>query len=242
MVVLISEKLCAGCGECVPYCVVGALSVADGTAVVDEDRCVECHLCVRFDVCPVGAISSEEDDHPRSVRRISDPTLIKATGIPGRGTEEVKTNDVTGRVGRGQLGFCIELGRPGVSTSLADLEKVTAALVELGITFQRDNPTTSFLANPQRGLVDEELKKERVLSLIVEFVTGVEMLEPVISRLREAAEQVDTVFSVGLITRVDDDGSIPVLKDLEDLGIPARGNSKVNLGLGRPLFGEGSGS
>lgn len=242
MVVLISEELCAGCGECIPYCTVGAISVADGTAVVDGDRCVECHLCVRFDVCPVEAIRAEEDDHPRSVRRISDPTLVKATGIPGRGTEEVKTNDVTGRVGKGQLGFCIELGRPGVSTSLADLEKVTTALVELGVTFQKDNPTTSFLSDPGRGLVDDDLKDERVLSLIVEFVTEAEMLEPVISRLREVAGRVDTVFSVGLITRIDDDGTIPVSEELGNLGICPRGNSKVNLGLGRPLFREGTGS
>ena len=38
----------------------------------------------------------------------------ESTGVEGRGTEEVKTNDVSGRVKMGEVGFTIELGRPGV--------------------------------------------------------------------------------------------------------------------------------
>ena len=32
----------------------------------------------------------------------------ESTGVHGRGTEEVKTNDVSGRVGPGEAGFTIE--------------------------------------------------------------------------------------------------------------------------------------
>ncbi len=240
MVVEIVQDTCTGCGECLPFCTVAAISLGEGAAKVDADLCVECRLCVRFSVCPTGSIRvTEIEEHdPRSVRRISDPTMVKATGLPGRGTEEVKTNDVTGRVGPGQVGFCVELGRPGVSASLADLEKVTTALSRLGVKFQRDNPMMTLLSDPERGLVRDEVKGERVLSTLVEFVTSVDMIEPVLGALKKAAGEVDTVFSVGLITRVDGDGRIPVAGTLEELGIPVRPNSKVNLGLGRPLFEE----
>jgi hypothetical protein len=36
----------------------------------------------------------------------------ESTGIEGRGTEEVKTNDVTGRVNIGEVGFTIESEGP----------------------------------------------------------------------------------------------------------------------------------
>ncbi|MGE5849461.1 MAG: DUF362 domain-containing protein, partial [Candidatus Methylomirabilota bacterium] len=60
---------------------------------------------IRFDpepdVCPTDAITPHDLTWPRVVRRaFSDPVVPhEATGVHGRGTEEVKTNDVTGRVG-----------------------------------------------------------------------------------------------------------------------------------------------
>jgi len=48
----------------------------------------------------------------------------KKTDIAGRGTAEMKTNDITGRVKRGG-GVAVELGRPGVGTRFTDVEKVS---------------------------------------------------------------------------------------------------------------------
>ena len=52
------------------------------------------------DVCPTAAFEPEELAWPRVVRRaFSDPRVPhESTGVEGRGTEEVKTNDVSGRV------------------------------------------------------------------------------------------------------------------------------------------------
>ena len=75
---------------------------------------------VRFDpepdVCPTAAFEPDELSWPRIVRRaFSDPRVPhESTGVEGRGTEEVKTNDVSGRVQAGEVGFTIEFGRPGV--------------------------------------------------------------------------------------------------------------------------------
>ena len=79
---------------------------------------------VRFDpepdVCPTAAFEPDELAWPRVVRRaFSDPRVPhESTGVQGRGTEEVKTNDVSGRVKVGEVGFTIEFGRPGVGAAL----------------------------------------------------------------------------------------------------------------------------
>jgi hypothetical protein len=60
----------------------------------------------------------------------------------GRGTEEMKTNDVTGRYRDGEVGIAAELGRPCVGFRFRDLERVTTGLAERGIRFEPDNPVT----------------------------------------------------------------------------------------------------
>lgn len=56
MAVSIDDNRCTGCGLCVGDCMLGALSVIDGAAVVDTDCCVECGACM-VNSCPEDAIS-----------------------------------------------------------------------------------------------------------------------------------------------------------------------------------------
>ena len=81
------------------------------------------------DICPTDAIVPEELSWPRLVRRaFSDPQVPhESTGIHGRGTAEVKTNDVTNRVKEGEAGFVVEFGRPGIGARFRDIERVTKA-------------------------------------------------------------------------------------------------------------------
>ena len=72
---------------------------------------------------------------PRQVRsQMSDVTTVYR-GVNGRGTEEMKTNDVTGRFKKGYAGIAVELGRPQVSTSLRDLEKIAMVVAQHGAEF-----------------------------------------------------------------------------------------------------------
>ncbi len=45
--------------------------------------------------------------------------------MQARSTEEVKTNDITNRIGRGDAGFVVELGRPGIGVNYRDVQTVT---------------------------------------------------------------------------------------------------------------------
>ena len=65
------------------------------------------------DVCPTSAITPDDLSWPRVVRRaFSDPIVThESTGVHGRGTEEVKTNDVTNRVGVGEVEDVLVLDR-----------------------------------------------------------------------------------------------------------------------------------
>jgi hypothetical protein len=54
------------------------------------------------------------------------------TGVTGRGTEEVKTNVVSGRVRKGRVGLCIDVGRPGAGARMYDVEKNRNGLRQCG--------------------------------------------------------------------------------------------------------------
>ena len=104
---------------------------------------------VRFDpepdVCPTAAFEPDELAWPRVVRRaFSDPRVPhESTGVEGRGTEEVKTNDVSGRVKVGEVGFTIEFGRPGVGARFHEIQEMCWALARAGVAFEKKNPITS---------------------------------------------------------------------------------------------------
>lgn len=237
---LVDQEKCIGCGVCVPYCPAAAITVADEKATIDQDACLECGNCFRNDVvpCPTAAFYEKPGiyDEPRGIRRFfSDPTTTHSvTKVPGRGTEEVKTNDVTGRVCRGEIGIAVELGRPCLGTTMTEFEKMTKALAAIGVVFEEANPLTQLMIDKKKGLIDPKYKNEKLVSAIVEFNAPVGRLTEILETIKEAAKSLDTVFSLDLINCYEEDGSLPVLPVLQKLGIKPRVNSKVNLGMGRP--------
>jgi NAD-dependent dihydropyrimidine dehydrogenase PreA subunit len=234
---LIDSKKCLGCGNCVPYCPASSIVMGESTAEIVMDECVECGVCRRVDVCPVGAIYQQPLEWPRSVRAIySDPLNIhKETGLAGRGTEEIKTNDVTGRFKRGYAGIALELGRPGLGARLSDLEKLSMALARYGVEFEPKNPLTN-LIDRKTGELPPEIRSEKVLSAIIEFAVENEKLLEVLEIIKETAKSLDTVFSVDVACRANVDGSWETERILREAGIFYRPNAKINVGLGKPLM------
>ena len=187
------------------------------------------------DVCPTAAFEPEELAWPRIVRRaFSDPRVPhESTGVEGRGTEEVKTNDVSGRVKVGEVGFTIEFGRPGVGVWMRDIQQMCRALAQAGVSFEKRNPVTSLMTDLSEGTLREDILNEKVLSAIVEIKTRVERTEEIIRLVWEVEKRINTVIAIGVGTRCDPDGEERVVGPiLERLGYRLE-RAKTNIGLGR---------
>jgi ferredoxin len=187
------------------------------------------------DVCPTAAFEPEDLTWPRVVRRaFSDPRVPhESTGVHGRGTEEVKTNDVSGRVQVGEVGFTIEFGRPGVGARFRDIQKMCWALAQAGVAFEKKNPVTSLMSDVSTGTLREDILDEKVLSAIVEIKVPVARTEEIVRLVHEVEKQVDTVVALGVGTRCDENGEENVVGPiLEKLGYHLE-RAKTNIGLGR---------
>lgn len=243
----IDKDKCAGCGQCMEYCALGNISLCrrdkkSGRLYyeINEDECVDCGVCLRAGICDTGALFMPKYEWPRTVRaNFSDPLVEHPeTRVPGRGTEEIKTNEVTGRIKQGYVGISCEMGRPSVGARFYDAQKVTMALAKLGIEFEPHNPCTGLMADPKTGRFKSDVLNEKVLSAIIEMIVPIEKAPEVLTVIRQIANEVGCVFSVDLISRFSNDRSVPVLPLLKSLSWAVPPNGKLNTGLGRPLAQE----
>jgi ferredoxin len=262
---LIDERKCVACGNCIPICPMGAIHIdpVKRRATVNQDECVECYTCYRGmskehlnpvmvrtirkigswlrwrfdpepDVCPTDALTEPVLTWPRVVRRaFSDPVVPhESTGVHGRGTEEVKTNDVTRRVGLGDAGFTVEFGRPTVGVRFWQIQEMTRELAKMDLTFEKRNPVTNLMSNPSAGDIREDILNEKILSAIVEFKTSMKNVPAVLRKIREVAKRLDTVVAIGAAARCDENGDNELEEILRQEEFDfVRG--KTNLGLGR---------
>jgi len=187
------------------------------------------------DVCPTAAFAPEDLVWPRVVRRaFSDPRVPhESTGVEGRGTEEVKTNDISGRVNVGEVGFTIEFGRPGVGVWIREIQEMSVELARAGVAFEKKNPITSLMSDVATGAIREDILNEKVLSAILEIKVPVERTEEVIRLVWDVEKRLETVVALGVGTRCDPDGEDrTVAPILERLGYKLE-RAKTNMGLGR---------
>lgn len=187
------------------------------------------------DICPTAAFEPEDLQWPRVVRRaFSDPRAThESTGVQGRGTEEVKTNDVTQRVQRGEVGLTIEFGRPGVGVWFRDIQKMTRAMAKAGVPFEKKNPLTLLMSDVATGSLREDILNEKVLSAIVEIKVTVDRIGEIIQLVREVEKDLNTVVALGVGTRCDENGEENMVAPiLERLGYRIE-RAKTNTGLGR---------
>jgi hypothetical protein len=187
------------------------------------------------DVCPTAAFDPDELSWPRIVRRaFSDPRVPhESTGVEGRGTEEVKTNDVSGRVQVGEVGFTVEFGRPGVGVRFHEIQRMSRALAAAGVSFEKKNPVTTLMTNTATGDIREDILDEKVLSAILEIKAPVARTEEILGIVKEVEKQLETVISIGVGTRCDENGDDNVVAPiLERMGYTLH-RAKTNTGLGR---------
>ena len=226
------------CVECYA-CYTGLSQEHLNPTIVRTTRKIFQMLRLRFDpepdVCPTAAFEPEELTWPRVVRRaFSDPRVPhESTGVEGRGTEEVKTNDISGRVKPGEAGFTIEFGRPGVGVWMREIQLMCWALADAGVTFEKRNPITSLMTDVPSGTLREDILNEKLMSAIVEIKVPVERVEEIVRLVWDVEKRVDTVVAFGVGTRCDDSGEDNIVAPvLEKLGYSLE-RAKTNIGIGR---------
>ncbi len=234
---IIDKTKCIGCGLCLTICPLSAIYLEKKKALIDKKICVECGVCKRSSVCPQNAFLEDGLDWPRSFRKIlSDPvTLFEKTKVTGRGTEEMKTNDVSDRYKAGEYGFSIDVGRPSVGTSIREIEKLTKKLASLGVVkFEKENPITTIMKDLNTGEIAEEMLDQNLMSGIIEFKIPQEKLKIVLNALKEIESEIETVFTIGIITIFSkEDNNLPVINELVSYGFIVAPQAKINIGLGR---------
>jgi len=232
---VINDDACVECGTCYRGMSTENLNPTMIRAIRKIARFFRFRFEPEPDVCPTSAIEMNELQMPRLIRQIfSDPVVEhQSTGIKGRGTEEVKTNDVSLRVDTGEVGYTIEFGRPGVGVRFSDIQEMTRQLAENGVTFEKNNPITHLMTNTATGELRSDILSEKILSAIVEIKTAINKVAQVLEVVTKVNHKIDTVIAVGISTRCDDKGGDRLLAPLlEDLGVSYE-RAKTNLGLGR---------
>ncbi len=231
----INDEECVECGTCLR----GMSQEHLNPTMVRTIRKLAKTFLFRFepepDVCPTAAFEMNELEMPRLVRQIfSDPVVEhKSTGIKGRGTEEVKTNDVHPRVSVGEVGYTIEFGRPGVGVRFREIQELTRELAAQGVGFEPKNPITHLMTDQKKGDLREDLLNEKILSAIVEIKTTIEDAPRILETVREVNKRIDTVTAVGISTKCDEQGEDKLLAPiLDEMGFSYY-RAKTNMGLGR---------
>ena len=231
----INQDACVECGTCFR----GMSQEQLNPPVVRTIRKLAKAVRLRFepepDVCPTTAFVMNDLEMPRLVRRVfSDPVVEhKSTGIKGRGTEEVKTNDVHPRVSIGEVGYTIEFGRPGVGVRFRDIQEMTRELADLKVAFEKKNPITHLMDDTATGNLRADILDEKIMSAIVEIKTTINEVPAVLETVQKVNKRIDTVTAVGISTRCDENGDDRFLAPLlDELGFTYH-RAKTNMGLGR---------
>ena len=103
---------------------------------------------------------------------------------------------------------------------------------KLGVDYEPNSPVTTLFEDGQ-GHIKPEIQNERVLSAIIEFKIPTKKVPDILRIIRDIEPKIDTVFSVGVVSRFMEDGRLPIVDTLSQNGFEVRPNAKVNLGLGR---------
>jgi hypothetical protein len=225
--------------ECVEYyaCYTGLSQEHLNPTIVRTTRKIFQMLRLRFDpepdVCPTAAFEPEELTWPRVVRRaFSDPRVPhESTGVEGRGTEEVKTNDISGRVKSGRPAT-IELAGPASASGCARFSSCAGRSLTRGRVREAE-PDHLLMTDVATGTLREDILNEKLMSAIVEIKVPVERVEEIVRLVWDVEKRVDTVVALGVGTRCDEKGEDNVVAPvLERLGYSLE-RAKTNVGLGR---------
>jgi hypothetical protein len=210
----------------------GAISISSKKSSIDPNECAECGTCSRAEVCPADAIKTVKLGWPRSLREaFSNPLAVhESTGITGRGTEGIKSNDSQNRYRRGDIGVFIELGRPVLGSRFLDVERAVKRFKLNGYDIIPNNPITALIADRKTGALKPEILNEKIISCVLEFVIPDTAAGALMNMVRALSREVDTVFSLSVALRADENGRSN-FGELFGPDVFCLPNAKVNIGM-----------
>jgi NAD-dependent dihydropyrimidine dehydrogenase PreA subunit len=235
--VQIDKEKCIACKKCHPYCPMAAITLvpweAKKKSEVDQVACVECGACLRSAVCPTEAIAMPDLPWPRSIRpRFSSPYAAPLPGLPGAPPPpDPKMNDVNGRIPKGQTAVVVEVGRPGIGTSLSDVEKICMSLARIGVAFDPGSSVTGLMAERTAGTLRPDVLNERVMHVMVHYSCPDDLFPASLRALTSVAAELETVFSVGFSTALDGEIVGPTAALAEAEGFTVKPHAKTNVGM-----------
>jgi hypothetical protein len=175
---------------------------------------------------------------PRALREtFSNPLAVhENTGITGRGTEGIKTNDSQNRYKRGQIGVFVEVGRPVLGGRFRDVERIVKTFKAHGYDVIPQNPIAALVENPETGALKSDVLNEKVISCVIEFLLPSSAAGELMAMVGELSGEVDSLFSVSVALRADEQGQhhFEEIFGPEVVHFP---NAKVNIGAAQNLAG-----
>ena len=174
--------------------------------------------------------SSNSEVWPRSVRsnfsaisnRISN--LFKDLKVRG-----MKNANAVEYYKRGYVGIRVEVGRPVLGASFKQAQQMTSLLAKEKVVFGEEYSTT-FLMD-KNGMFPEEILEERAGCIWFGFSVPISDVTRFLRILSDSSNDCGAVVSIGLISRLESDGSIPLEKIIIDSEFSLAPNAKANLDL-----------
>ncbi len=239
----INQEKCIGCRSCHPVCPQGAIYAlkVDGKikSEINQDECVECGACLRSEVCPKNAIFMPELEWPRLARaQFGNPYFHPAPRLGVPFPPEIKVNDINGLIPRGVTEIVVEVGRPGVSTTFFDVQTIAMAMVGAGVKLHPGSSVATIMTDVQTGKIRDDILVERALCVMIHGRVNNSGLKEALLAIKSVAAKIDTVFSLSVVNRLEEDSSAAAVCIAEETGLRVSPHAKVNVGLGRKLEGE----
>jgi hypothetical protein len=123
------------------------------------------------------------------------------------------------RISKDSTAVVVEVGRPGVRTTLADVEKVCTALATAGVSFDPGSGVTGLMVDVGTGKLQPDILDERVMHAMIHYTCPNDHLPAGLRALREVSGRVNTVLSIGFSNLLDAEGIGPAIAICDAAGL-----------------------
>ena len=107
-----------------------------------------------------------------------------------------------------------------------------------GVTLHPGSSVETIMTHVQTGKIRDDVLGERALCVMIHGRVDNSGLKEVLLVIKRVAAKIDTVFSLSVVNRLEEDSGAAAIRIAEEAGFQVSPHAKVNVGLGRRLEGE----